>query len=199
MPSSPRRPASAAWSAGSTSTFAETAEQGPAGLRRLHELKTGRLIGASVECVCLLDGHEPATGSSASARSRASSGLLFQIVDDILDVTGTDAALGKPQGSDERHGKRTYVTEYGLDGARDLALASHRKRARVACARRARRGSRARRRSPTSSPRARAEPTSHMSRLLDRIDRPAGPPRPDRGGAAAGRAGGARAHHRHGR
>ncbi len=36
-------------------------------------------------------------------------GVLFQIVDDILDVTGTDAALGKPQGSDERHGKRTYV------------------------------------------------------------------------------------------
>ncbi len=52
-------------------------------------------------------------------------GVLFQIVDDILDVTGTDAALGKPQGSDERHGKRTYVTEFGLDGARDLALASH--------------------------------------------------------------------------
>ena len=37
--------------------------------------------------------------------------MLFQIVDDILDVTGTDDALGKPQGSDERHGKRTYVTE----------------------------------------------------------------------------------------
>ena len=52
--------------------------------------------------------------------------MLFQIVDDILDVTGTDAALGKPQGSDERHGKRTYVTEFGLEGARDLALASQR-------------------------------------------------------------------------
>ena len=37
-----------------------------------------------------------------------------------------DAALGKPQGSDERHGTRTYVTEFGLDGARGLALASHR-------------------------------------------------------------------------
>ena len=37
-------------------------------------------------------------------------GVLFQIVDDILDVTGTDDALGKPQGSDERHGKRTYVS-----------------------------------------------------------------------------------------
>ena len=36
-------------------------------------------------------------------------------------MTGTDDDLGKPQGSDERHGKRTYVTEFGLDGARDLA------------------------------------------------------------------------------
>ena len=52
-------------------------------------------------------------------------GVLFQIVDDILDVTGTDDALGKPQGSDERHGKRTYVTHFGLDGARDLARECH--------------------------------------------------------------------------
>jgi geranylgeranyl diphosphate synthase type II len=42
-------------------------------------------------------------------------------------VTGTDAALGKPQGSDERHGKLTYVTRYGLDGARAMAADSHRK------------------------------------------------------------------------
>jgi geranylgeranyl diphosphate synthase type II len=54
-------------------------------------------------------------------------GVLFQIVDDILDVTGTDAALGKPRGSDERHGKLTYVSSYGLDGARALAAESHEK------------------------------------------------------------------------
>jgi geranylgeranyl diphosphate synthase type II len=53
--------------------------------------------------------------------------VLFQIVDDILDVTGTDDALGKPHGSDERHGKLTYVSEYGLDGARAMAAESHRK------------------------------------------------------------------------
>jgi geranylgeranyl diphosphate synthase, type II len=52
-------------------------------------------------------------------------GVLFQIVDDILDVTGTDDALGKPRGSDERHGKRTYVSEFGIDRARDLAAQSH--------------------------------------------------------------------------
>ena len=44
--------------------------------------------------------------------------MLFQIVDDILDVTGSEATLGKQQGSDERLGKRTYVTEFGLQGAR---------------------------------------------------------------------------------
>jgi geranylgeranyl diphosphate synthase type II len=54
-------------------------------------------------------------------------GVLFQIVDDILDVTGSQEALGKPQGSDERHGKRTYVTEFGLQGARELAETSHRR------------------------------------------------------------------------
>jgi geranylgeranyl diphosphate synthase type II len=53
--------------------------------------------------------------------------VLFQIVDDILDVTGDEAELGKPQGSDERHGKRTYVSVYGLDKARELAVDSHRK------------------------------------------------------------------------
>ena len=52
-------------------------------------------------------------------------GVLFQIVDDILDVTGSEATLGKQQGSDERLGKRTYVTEFGLDGARRLADESH--------------------------------------------------------------------------
>lgn len=96
-----------------------------ASLRRLHELKTGRLIGASVICVLLLGGvEEPAT--MAFRRFVAELGVLFQIVDDILDVTGTDDALGKPQGSDERHGKHTYVSQFGIDRARELACESHR-------------------------------------------------------------------------
>jgi geranylgeranyl diphosphate synthase, type II len=94
-------------------------------LRRLHELKTGRLIAASVECVLLIAGmNRPDTTDFCEYAFEL--GVLFQIVDDILDVTGTDAALGKPQGSDERHGKRTYVSEFGLDGARELAARSHR-------------------------------------------------------------------------
>ena len=103
---------------------AENAPAGAAGLRRLHELKTGRLIRASVECVLWIDGAEPAT--MENFKSYASElGVLFQIVDDILDVTGSDEALGKHHGSDERLGKRTYVTEFGLDGARELAGQSH--------------------------------------------------------------------------
>jgi geranylgeranyl diphosphate synthase type II len=96
----------------------------PDELRGLHALKTGRLIGASVSCVLLLNAIKGAR-ASAYRRYAAELGVLFQIVDDILDVTGTDAALGKPQGSDERHGKRTYVTHYGLDGARRLARECH--------------------------------------------------------------------------
>ncbi len=116
----------------------DTAPRGPAGLRRLHELKTGRLIGASVVCVLRLAGVDgPAT--MAFNRFAAELGVLFQIVDDILDVTGTEDALGKPRGSDERHGKRTYVSEFGIDQAKDLAGESHRL-ARAALAEAARAG-----------------------------------------------------------
>ena len=103
---------------------AETAPPGAAGLRHLHELKTGRLIGASIECVLLLAAPiEP--GRISNFHSFAGElGVLFQIVDDILDVTGSRETLGKPQGTDERLGKRTYVTEFGLDGARALAAES---------------------------------------------------------------------------
>ncbi len=101
------------------------APPGPEGLRRLHELKTGRLIAASVLCVLILAGEDgPAT--IGLRRFAAELGVLFQIVDDILDVTGTDQALGKPRGSDERHGKRTYVSEFGIEQAKVLAAESHR-------------------------------------------------------------------------
>ncbi len=99
---------------------------GQASLRRLHELKTGRLIGASVECVLLLSGLDAEGSKLTHFRAFAAElGVLFQIVDDILDVTGTEDSLGKPQGSDERHGKLTYVSQYGLEGARTMAQQSH--------------------------------------------------------------------------
>jgi geranylgeranyl diphosphate synthase type II len=91
-------------------------------VRRLHELKTGRLIRASIECVLLLSADAVPEPYS---RFAGELGVLFQIVDDILDVTGTDDDLGKPHGTDERLGKRTYVSEFGLQRARTLAQESH--------------------------------------------------------------------------
>jgi geranylgeranyl diphosphate synthase, type II len=100
------------------------ARPGETELRHLHELKTGALIAASVGCVLALEGvHGPAT--MPFRRFAAELGIVFQIVDDILDVTGDEAELGKPRGSDERHGKATYVSVFGLDRARELAKETH--------------------------------------------------------------------------
>jgi len=94
------------------------------GLRRMHGLKTGRLIAGSVGAGLTLGGlSEPET--IPYRRFAEELGVLFQIVDDILDVTGTNEELGKPSGSDERHGKVTYVSLYGLERAYELAADSH--------------------------------------------------------------------------
>jgi geranylgeranyl diphosphate synthase, type II len=93
-------------------------------LRSLHGLKTGRLIAACIGVVLSLRGlPEPET--IPYRRFAGELGVLFQIVDDILDVTGSDEQLGKPRGSDERHGKITYVSLFGLERARELAAESH--------------------------------------------------------------------------
>ena len=93
-------------------------------LRALHALKTGRLIAASVRVALILED----VGESETIPYRQFAdelGVLFQIVDDILDVTESDERLGKPHGSDLRHGKLTYVSLFGLDRARELAAESH--------------------------------------------------------------------------
>jgi geranylgeranyl diphosphate synthase, type II len=102
-----------------------TGEVGDAeGLRSLHALKTGRLIAASVGVVLILEGLEEPE-RMPYRRFADELGVLFQIVDDILDVTESDEQLGKPKGSDERHGKLTYVSLFGLDRARRLAAEAH--------------------------------------------------------------------------
>ncbi|HEX5929560.1 MAG TPA: farnesyl diphosphate synthase [Solirubrobacterales bacterium] len=104
------------------------AEDDATGLRALHALKTGRLIAASVGVVLVLEG----VGERETMPYRRFAdelGVLFQIVDDILDVTESDERLGKPHGSDERHGKLTYVSLFGLERARELAAESHAKAA----------------------------------------------------------------------
>jgi len=101
-------------------------ELGAEQLRGLHALKTGRLIAASLGVVLVLaEPNEPDT--IPYRRFAEELGVLFQIVDDILDVTGSDEELGKRHGSDERHGKLTYVSLFGLERARELAAESHRK------------------------------------------------------------------------
>ena len=131
------------------------------------------------------------TADAPFRRFAAELGVLFQIVDDILDVTGTDDALGKPRGSDERHGKRTYVSEFGMERARELAAESHAHGAAALAevAEHAGRGSRASRAGAASArpPSSSTSPTSstrapHDS-LLDDDRRPAGPARAVRAGA----------------
>jgi geranylgeranyl diphosphate synthase type II len=95
-------------------------------LRRMHALKTGRLIAASVGLVLVL-GAVPEADTIPYRRFAEELGVLFQIIDDILDVTGSDEELGKPSGSDARHGKLTYVSAFGLERAGELAAESHRK------------------------------------------------------------------------
>ena len=93
-------------------------------LRLLHSLKTGRLIEASVAGAAVLCGVAGAALEPYRAFAREI-GLLFQIVDDILDVAGEADDLGKTAGKDARLDKTTYVSRFGLDGARELAAESH--------------------------------------------------------------------------
>jgi geranylgeranyl diphosphate synthase type II len=96
----------------------------PEALKQMHELKTGRLIRASVRGSAITLG-TPTKQVEQLGEFAGELGVLFQIIDDILDVTGSDAELGKPSGSDERHGKATYVSAFGVDGARKLADESY--------------------------------------------------------------------------
>jgi geranylgeranyl diphosphate synthase type II len=93
------------------------------GLLHLHELKTGRLLRASITCAVAVAGLSPEEREPWASFGEEV-GLLFQIVDDILDATGTAAELGKTPGKDEAAGKVTYVSLHGLEHARELADAA---------------------------------------------------------------------------
>lgn len=89
-------------------------------LNVMHSWKTGALISASVRCAAILagaidDDMERLTNYSKNI------GLAFQIIDDILDVTGDEKKLGKKTMSDSKKNKPTYVSLYGIEKSRKTA------------------------------------------------------------------------------
>ncbi len=91
-------------------------------LELMHVLKTGALIRASV-LLGALCGELSETERSSLDHYAKTAGLLFQVVDDILDCTASTATLGKTAGKDAAHDKPTYVSVLGLDAARAHAAA----------------------------------------------------------------------------
>jgi len=86
-------------------------------LEALHRRKTGALIHAAV-MMGGVAGHLVPDELARLGRFGADIGLAFQIHDDVLDATTATAVLGKPQGSDARQGKSTYVSLLGIEQAR---------------------------------------------------------------------------------
>ena len=93
-------------------------------LERIHRRKTGALIAAAARAGALIAGASAAE-VEAVTRYAHELGLLFQITDDLLDVTASAADLGKTPGKDARVGKATYPALYGLEAARARAAAVH--------------------------------------------------------------------------
>ncbi len=97
-------------------------------LRTLQEKKTGALIRAAVVCGGIVGGANE-DDLHALEEYAINLGLAFQIKDDILDVEGDVASLGKPIGGDNALSKNTYVSLYGMDEAKNL-LEKHSKTAK---------------------------------------------------------------------
>ncbi len=90
-------------------------------LEALHRDKTGRLIRAGVLMPCCMLADLPAPARDALDGFADKMGLAFQIKDDVLDVEGDQAVVGKTHGADAARGKATYPALLGLDGARQRA------------------------------------------------------------------------------
>ncbi len=90
------------------------------GLRTMHAKKTGALIRASAAAGAIMGGGDD-SGVEAIDRAAAELGLAFQIVDDVLDVEGASAELGKTAGKDATAGKPTYPVLYGLATSKRMA------------------------------------------------------------------------------
>ncbi len=91
-----------------------------AAVQDMHARKTGAMIRASAVAGAIMAGASEDEIASIDGYAQEI-GLAFQIVDDILDVEGATAALGKTVGKDVAAGKPTYPSLFGLDGSRGLA------------------------------------------------------------------------------
>ena len=96
----------------------ETADQQALELVQTH--KTGALFLAAAQLGVLAAGQQPERAPAVTFFAE-SIGRVFQIIDDILDVTSTTGVLGKPVGSDSTQGKSTFVSVLGMEGARQEA------------------------------------------------------------------------------
>ena len=88
-------------------------------LKTLQSLKTGALICAAASLGCILGGADRTKTDAALEYARCI-GLAFQIQDDILDIEGDEAILGKPIGSDADNQKSTYPSLLGLDACKQM-------------------------------------------------------------------------------
>lgn len=93
-------------------------------LQRMHQLKTGALLQASVSMGAAC-GTAEGSVRTALAQYGAAIGLAFQVVDDILDVVADSATLGKTAGKDAENDKPTYVALLGLQAAQEYARNLH--------------------------------------------------------------------------
>jgi geranylgeranyl pyrophosphate synthase len=99
---------------------AERAEPDPVKVRFIHERKTGALVAASLGIGAALAGCSP-TQLAELRRSGAETGLAFQIVDDLLDLTGSEGAVGKGLRKDAKKGKMTWPSCCGQAASRETA------------------------------------------------------------------------------
>jgi geranylgeranyl diphosphate synthase, type II len=89
-------------------------------LEYIHYSKTGALLRACVRCGALAAGAD-ATELRALTEFGQKIGLVFQIVDDILDITSSSEILGKTAGKDEKVKKATYPAFYGIEASKQKA------------------------------------------------------------------------------
>jgi farnesyl diphosphate synthase len=95
-------------------------------LERMHRMKTGALIRAAVRLGAACGRPLAAPLSAALDAYADAAGLAFQVIDDVLDVEGSAASLGKTAGKDAAQGKPTFVSLLGVDGSRHRAEALRR-------------------------------------------------------------------------